>query len=136
MWIEIECETRYTTEFVTILNKCDCWKSTLQLDKTRLICETFEYVWVVEGDMNVKLDIQLNLWQYWISATVERDENVKRDQTIEFVTLLNLWNYEWDMSVKLEKTSEFANCRINGTIDKTRSVNMWDCLMRLDFAIG
>ena len=95
----------------------------MQLDKTRLICETFEYVWVVEGDMNVKLDIQLNLWQYWISATVERDENVKRDQTIEFVTLLNLWNYEWDMSVKLEKTSEFANCRINGTVEKDDNVN-------------
>ena len=73
--------------------------------------------------MNVKLDIQLNLIQYWISATVERDENVKRDQTIEFVTLLNLWNYEWDMSVKLEKTSEFANCRINGTVEKDDNVN-------------
>ena len=32
--------------------------------------------------MNFKLDIQPNLWQYWMSATVERDENVKRDQTI------------------------------------------------------
>ena len=42
--------------------------------------------------MNVKLDIQLNLIQYWISATVERDENVKRDQTIEFVTLFNMWD--------------------------------------------
>ena len=29
-----------------------------------------------------ELDIQPNLWQYWISTTVERDENVKRDQTI------------------------------------------------------
>ena len=47
-----------------------------------MICETFEYVWTVERDMNVKLDIQPNLWQYWISTTVERDENVKRDQTI------------------------------------------------------
>ena len=64
----------------------------MQLDKTRLICETFEYVWVVEGDMNVKLDIQLNLWQYWISANVERDENVKRDQTIEYETLFNMWD--------------------------------------------
>ena len=34
----------------------------------------------------------LNLWQYWLSATVEIDENVKRDKTIdttEFVTMLN-----------------------------------------------
>ena len=45
--------------------------------------------WIcVERDMNVKLDIQPNLWQYWISTTVERDENVKRDQTI---VQLNLW---------------------------------------------
>ena len=64
----------------------------MELDKTRLICETFEYVWVVEGDMNVKLEIQLNLWQYWISANVERDENVKRDQTIEYVTVFNMWD--------------------------------------------
>ena len=45
--------------------------------------------------MNVKLNIQLNLWKYWISATVEIDENVKRDKTIdttEFVTILNKWN--------------------------------------------
>ena len=37
-----------------------------------------------------KLDIQLNLWEYRISATVERDENVKRVKTIEFVTM---WIY-------------------------------------------
>ena len=30
-------------------------------------------------------------WHYWISATFERDENVKRDKTVEFVTLLNMW---------------------------------------------
>ena len=48
---------------------------------------------------------------------------LKRDKTIEFVTLLNLWNYEWDMSVKLEKTSEYANCRINGTVEKDDNVN-------------
>ena len=35
---------------------------------------------------------KLNLWQYWISATVESDENVKRDKTIEFVALLSMWN--------------------------------------------
>ena len=37
-----------------------------------------------------KLDIQLNLWQYWTCATVERDENVKRDKTIEFVALYSM----------------------------------------------
>ena len=42
---------------------------TVEFDKTSKICETFVYVW-----------------------TVERDENVKRDQTIEFVTLFNMWD--------------------------------------------
>ena len=36
--------------------------------------------------------MQLNLWHCWISATVERDENVKRDKTVEFVTWLNMWD--------------------------------------------
>ena len=48
-----------------------------------------------------KLDIQLNLWQYWISATVERDENVNKIRQLNFyivkyVELLNeirLWNW-------------------------------------------
>ena len=44
-----------------------------------------------------KIDIQLNLWQYWISATVEIDENVKRDKTID--------------------TTEFATLWINGTVE-------------------
>ena len=39
-----------------------------------------------------KIDIQLNLWQYWLNATVEIDENVKRDKTIEFVTLFSMWD--------------------------------------------
>ena len=50
--------------------------------------------------MIVKLDIQLNLWQYWLSATVEIDENVKRDKTIdttEFVTMLNKYNCWYKM---------------------------------------
>ena len=41
---------------------------TVEFDKTSEICETFVYVW-----------------------TVERDENENRDQTIEFVTLFNMW---------------------------------------------
>ena len=47
-----------------------------------------------------KIDIQLNLWQYWLSATVEIDENVKRDKTIdttEFVTMLNKYNCWYKM---------------------------------------
>ena len=61
----------------------DCgMRSDCGIRSNKWICETFEYVWTVERDMNVKLDIQPYLWQYWISATVERDENVKRDQII------------------------------------------------------
>ena len=47
-----------------LLNEIRLWNLIRQV-----ICETFEYVW-----------------------TVERDENVKRDQTIEFVTLFNMWD--------------------------------------------
>ena len=43
-WKRYECESRYTTEFVTILNKCDCWK---------------------------RSDNWLNLWQCWINRTVD-----------------------------------------------------------------
>ena len=44
-------------------------------------------------------------------------------------------DYEWDMSVKLEKTSEFANCWINGTVEQDENVNeirllnLWHCLI-------
>ena len=31
-------------------------------------------------------------------------------------------DYEWDMSVKLEKTSELANCWINGTLEQDEHV--------------
>ena len=68
---EIWMQNRYTTEFVTILNKCDCcnrWECKTRSDN--LICYIIKFV-----------------------------------------------DYEWDMSVKLEKTSEFANCWINGTVD-------------------
>ena len=50
----------------------------------------------------MKLDIQLNLWQYCICATFERDENVESDNTAEFVTLLNkyeLW-IRWDCEIR------------------------------------
>ena len=110
----------------------------MQLDKTRLICETFEYVWVVEGDMNVKLDIQLNLWQYWISATVERDENVKRDQTIEYVTVLICGTAEWDYTVEWIRQVNLWNfwiclgcwrrwkCKRDQTIEFVTLLNLWN----------
>ena len=66
---EIWMQNRYTTEFVKLLICLNCLK--------RYECE---------------IDIQLNLWQYWISATVVIDENLKRDKTrdtTEFVTMLN-----------------------------------------------
>ena len=40
--------------------------------------------------------ILLNSWHCWICATVERDENVKRDKTF---TLLHFWicgTVEWN----------------------------------------
>ena len=76
-WKTYECETRYTTEFVTILNKCDYrkrWECKTRSDY--LICYIVKFV-----------------------------------------------DYEWDMSVKLEKTSEFTNCWINGTVEQDENVN-------------
>ena len=102
----------YIVKYVELLNEIRLRNQIIQLNLWQCWIG-----WVCWTRYECKLDIQLNLWQYWISATVERDENVKRDQTIEFVTLLNLWNYEWDISVKLEKTSEFANCWIKGTVE-------------------
>ena len=32
------------------------------------------------------------MWHCWISAPVERDENVNREKNIDFVALLNTWN--------------------------------------------
>ena len=32
------------------------------------------------------------MWHCWISATVERDDNVKRDKTIDFVSQMNTLN--------------------------------------------
>ena len=78
-----------TTEFVTLLNVWDCWM--------RWDCDIRLYNWIC--------------WHYWISATFERDEkmlhgwifwtvewdmNVKLDYTTKFVTLLNMWDCEWN----------------------------------------
>ena len=75
-----------------LLNEIRLWNWIRQV-----ICETFEYVWTVESNMKVKLEIQMNLQQCWISATVERDENIKRDKTIEFLTMWIYVTVEWDL---------------------------------------
>ena len=90
------------------------------------------------------------MWHCWISASVEGDENVKRDKTINFIALLNTWNcwirydvkkirllneirlwnqirlvnlytFEIDENVKRGKTVEFVTW-----------LNMWDCWMRYE----
>ena len=45
----------------------------------------------------MKLEIQMNLQQCWMSATVERDENIKREKTIEFLTMWIYVTVEWDL---------------------------------------
>ena len=65
-WMRLDCKSDNTAEFVTMLNRLGLLNE-IWSDKTSEICETFVY-----------------------------DENVKRDQTIEFVTLFNMWTVEWD----------------------------------------
>ena len=55
-----------------------------------------EYVGLLNETWMRNYIIQLNLWHYWISETVEGYENVKRDKTIDFVALLNMWDFEWN----------------------------------------
>ena len=48
------------------------------------------------------------MWHYWISASVERDENIKRERPL---TLLHRWIYgtvEWDENVKSDYRTEFV----------------------------
>ena len=82
----------------------------------------------------------------WISATVEGDENVKRDKTIDFVALLNTWNYwirydvkrleywicyivdivwtvDWDMIMKVNNTTEFVTLLFVGLLNGMRLWN-------------
>ena len=83
----------------------------MQLDKTRLICEL------------------LNMF-----GTVEGDENVKRDQTIEFVTIFNMcdcWmklDWEWIRQVNLWNfwTIEYVT-----VLNKCE----WECKTRSDYWI-
>ena len=59
------------------------------------------------------------MWHCWISETVERDENVKRDKTIDFVALLNMWDFELNYTVESNKTSKFVHFW-----------NRWECKTR------
>ena len=97
-----------------LLNEIRLWNWIRQV-----ICETFEYVWTVESNMKVKLEIQMNLRQCRMSTTVERDENIKRDKTIEFLTMWIYVTVQWDMTLELEKNSEFA-----------KLLNKWNCWIR------
>ena len=91
-WKRYECETRYKTEFVTILNKCDCWKRwECKTRSDNLICYIVKFV-DYEWDMSMKLEKTSEFTNCWINGTVGQDENVKQDQTIEFVTLFNMWD--------------------------------------------
>ena len=83
-----------------------------------------------------KYIIQLNLWHCWISGTVEGDENVKRDKTIDFVALLNMWDFEWNYTVESNKTSKFVHFWIDENVKRDKTVkfvtllNIWNGLMR------
>ena len=55
------------------------------------------------------------MWDCWIYGTVEGDENVKRDKTVEFVTLLNVW----DIWMRWE-------CEIDNKTEFVRLLNIWN----------
>ena len=81
------------TEFVTLLNVWDCWmRWDCEIRKYNWICDTVEYVGLLKEIWMWNYIILLNSWHCWISSTVERDENVKRDKTIDFVALLKKWD--------------------------------------------
>ena len=44
----------------------------------------------------------------WIHGTVERDENVKRDHIIEFVTMWIYVTVEWDYTVEADNTADYV----------------------------
>ena len=60
---------------------------------------------------------QLNLWQYWISATVERDENIKRVKTIEFVIVFNMWDCWMRDECKLDTQLNLWQYWISATVE-------------------
>ena len=49
-------------------------------------------LYTFEIDENVKVIKQLDFSHGRTYGTVEWDENVKREKTVEFVTLLNVWD--------------------------------------------
>ena len=59
------------------------------------------------------------MWNFEYIWTVERDENIKRDKTIEFLTMWIYVTVQWDMTLELENTSEFATL-----------LNKWKCWIR------
>ena len=70
-WKRYECETRYTTEFVTILNKCD-----FERDENVKWDQTIEFVtllnlWNYEWDMSIKLEKTSKFANCWINGIVE-----------------------------------------------------------------
>ena len=83
-WKRYECETRYTTEFETIFNKCDCWKRwECKTRSDNLICYIVKFV-DYELNMSVKLEKTSEFTNFWINGTVKQDENVNK------IRLLNL----------------------------------------------
>ena len=65
-------------------------------------------------------------WHYWISATFERDENVKQDKTVKFVALLNVLDcwMRWECDIRLYNWICW-HCWICGTVE-------WDMNEKLD----
>ena len=91
--------------------------------------------------------IELNLWHYWISASVEWDMTVTVDNATEFVTQLNVWDFEWDDTVKLDNATEFVTqlnvwdfewddtVKLDNTTQFVTLLNIWNCWMKWDSEI-
>ena len=81
------------------------------------------------------------MWHYWISETVEGYENVKQDKTIDYVALLNIWDFEWNLTVESNKTSKFVHFWIDENVKRDKIVefvtwlNMQDYWMRYEWEI-
>ena len=55
------------------------------------ICDTVEYVGLLNEIWMWNYIIKLKFWEGWIFGTVEWDYTVESDKTVEFVTSLNIW---------------------------------------------
>ena len=99
---DINVKLDNTTEFVTLFNKCDCWRR-----------------WECNRDKTIDFVALLNTWncwirydvkslEYWICYivdivwTVDWDMIMKVNNTTEFVTLLNVWDcwMGWDCEIR------------------------------------